>query len=148
MSEAEAIKMSKRSKKVPVLDQLKYRVDKEIEKESKMNPLLVKQKPLELPLTVVSHLRALKDEIQAKKKRDRLPAMTRVQSQKEMLNNNSLSSGLSLFKPNNDDLNGSQVQSSRFQHNRSSSFGKEPVLPPMLQSSVKNPNQATPIYIG
>ena len=140
--------MSKRSKKVPVLDQLKYRVDKKVEKESKMNPLLVKQKPLELPLTVVSHLRALKDEIQAKKKRDRLPAMTRVQSQKEMLNNNSLSSGLSLFKPNNDDLNGSQVQSSRFRQNRSSSFGKEPVLPPMLQSSVKNPNQATPIYIG
>ena len=148
MSEAEAIKMSKRSKKVPVLDQLKYRVDKKVEKESKMNPLLVKQKPLELPLTVVSHLRALKDEIQAKKKRDRLPAMTRVQSQKEMLNNNSLCSGLSLFKPNNDDLNGSQVQSSRFRQNRSSSFGKEPVLPPMLQSSVKNPNQATPIYIG
>ena len=57
VSDAEAIKLSKKSKAVPVLDKIKYKVDKKVQEESKMNPLLVKQKPLELPLTVVSHLK-------------------------------------------------------------------------------------------
>ena len=78
VSQAEALKMSKKSKDVPVLDQLKYRIDNKIEKESKINPLLVKQKPLALPQTVISHLNVLKAEIRAKKDIDRLPVMNRV----------------------------------------------------------------------
>ena len=74
------MKISRRPKDVPILDQIKFRVDKKVESESKINPLLVKQKPLALPKTVISHLKALKEEIRAKKIIDRLPVMTRVQS--------------------------------------------------------------------
>ena len=56
VTDEEAIRLSKRLKDVPLLDKAKYLVDEQIEKESKMNPLLVKQKPLELPQHVVSHL--------------------------------------------------------------------------------------------
>ena len=34
--------MSKKPKDAPILDQLKFRVDKKVETESKINPLLVK----------------------------------------------------------------------------------------------------------
>ena len=49
VSEEEAIKLSKQSKKTPIIFNVKYKADPKVEQEAKINPLLVKPKPLDLP---------------------------------------------------------------------------------------------------
>ena len=57
MTKEEAIKLSKRPKDVPLLDKIKHKIDPKLKLESIQNPIHVKAKPLDLPKTVISHLK-------------------------------------------------------------------------------------------
>lgn len=67
MTEDEAVKLSKLNKDAPILDKAKFAVDQNVQKESIINPVHTKSKPLNLPKPVVSHLkRHLKEENKTK----------------------------------------------------------------------------------
>ena len=57
MTKDEVIKLSKRPKDVPLLDKIKHKIDPKLKLESGLNPVHVKTKPLDLPKTVISHLK-------------------------------------------------------------------------------------------
>ena len=57
VTKEEVIKLSKRPKDVPLLDKTKHKIDPKLQLESVLNPVHVKTKPLDLPKTVISHLK-------------------------------------------------------------------------------------------